>query len=156
MAMAASIRQYLEHCSADFDLIPHAHSGSSIETAAVAHVPGHRLAKAVVLSDGDDYLLVVVPSDYHVHLGRLHKQLGRDVGLATEEELAALFPDCDTGAVPPLGEAYGVETLVDPTLFQAPEIFFESGDHEHLVRMNGETFCDLLKDARNVTVSQRL
>ena len=156
MAIAASLNQYLEQQSVDFQLVGHPHTGSSMETAAAAHVPGDRLAKAVVLNDGESFLIIVVPSDYHVHLGRLHKHLGREVGLATEEELAALFPDCDVGAVPPLGQVYGVRTLVDSMLFSMPEVFFESGDHEHLVKVSGEQFRTLLKKAEPVDVSQHV
>lgn len=156
MSIATSVKGFLEKQSVDYQLIPHPRTGSSMETAAAAHVPGDQLAKAVVLSDGNDFLIVVVPSDYHVHLGRLHAHLGRDVGLATEEELVSLFPDCDAGAIPPLGEIYGVETLVDTTLWDQPALFFESGDHEHLVRVSGDQFRVLLSSADRVTASQHV
>lgn len=152
MAIPTTLKSYLDRQSARYEMLPHPHTASSMETAAAAHVPGDRLAKAVIVKDQNDYLMVVVPSDYHVHLGRLHHLLGREVGLATERELNPMFPDCETGAVPPLGAAYGIKTLVDNCLMEGAEIYFEAGDHRHLIKMSGEQFAALLADARHVDI----
>ena len=114
------------------------------------------MAKAVILKDGDDYLMLVIPSDYHVHLGALHRRLGRNVGLATERELTSLFPDCDEGAVPPVAEAYGLRSMVDKALLEQLEVFFEAGDHEHLVRTNGPGFRALQANAEAVAVARHI
>jgi Ala-tRNA(Pro) deacylase len=156
MAIAASLKRYLDQRSAAYETLAHPRTQSSMDTASVAHVPGDRLAKAVIVKDDESYVMVVVPSDYHVHLGRLHRHLGHEVGLATEEELVGLFPDCDRGAVPPLGAAYGLRTLVDGSLAGQPEVFFESGDHTHLVKVSGEQFVSLLGDAERVDVGKHM
>jgi Ala-tRNA(Pro) deacylase len=156
MAIAASLKAYLEQMSADYETVSHPHTQSSMDTASVAHVPGHRLAKAVIVKDDESFVMVVVPSDYHVHLGRLHRHLGHEVGLATEDELVGLFPDCDRGAVPPLGAAYRLPTLVDESLTAQPEVYFESGDHTHLVKVSGAQFASLLGDARRVDVGKHM
>ena len=156
MTIASALKTHLEEHSIDYDLIPHPHTEFSMVTAAAAHVPGDRLAKAVIVKDGDDYLMVVVPSDYHVNLGALHRKLGHEVGLATEPELASLFPDCEIGAVPPVGGAYGVRAMVDKGLLQQPEIFFEAGDHEHLVKISRPNFEILLADAESVDVARHI
>lgn len=156
MSMSPSLKSHLEQRGAAYDLVPHPHTETSMDTAAAAHVPGDRLAKAVTLKDGDRSLLMVVPSDYHVHLGRLHHALGREVGLATEAELAEIFQDCDVGAVPPVGAAYGLDTLVDRRMLEQPEIWFESGDHETLVHVSGDTFRSLLAEARRVDVAEHV
>ncbi len=156
MTIANKLEAHLKARSIDYELIPHPHSESSMLTAAAAHVPGDRLAKAVIVKDGDEYVMVVVPSDYHVHLGALHRKLGRDVGLATERELASLCPDCDEGAVPPVGEAYGIKSLVDKALMEQPEVYFEAGDHEHLVKMTGPSFQALHADSEVVEVARHI
>ncbi|MCB1872751.1 MAG: YbaK/EbsC family protein, partial [Gammaproteobacteria bacterium] len=75
----------------------------SMESAEQAHIPGGALAKGVMTRDGDDFLMLVLPSDYHVDLDSLNGQLGRSLVLASEAELSAKFPDCERGAIPPLG-----------------------------------------------------
>ena len=67
---------------------------------------------------------------------------------ASEEDAEGLFRDCDRGAVPALGQAYGVETIVDERLDRAPEIWLEAGDHERLVHLSGEQFHTLTAAAR--------
>ena len=156
MTIASKLKAHLKAHSIDYELIPHPHTESSMVTAAAAHVPGDRLAKAVIVKDGDNYLMVVVPSDYHVHLGALHRKFGRNVGLATESELVGLCPDCDEGAVPPVGGAYGIKSMVDTGLLKQPEVYFEAGDHEHLVKMAGPDFQALHADSEAVEVARRM
>ena len=156
MAIATNLKTYLDLHSISYETVPHPYTQSSMDTAAVAHVPGDQLAKAVIVKEDGAYLMVVVPSDYHVHLGRLHQYLGYEVGLATEDELITLFSDCDEGAIPPLGAAYDIRTLVDNRLMNQPDIFFESGDHKNLVKVTGEQFSSLLGDAERVNVGIHL
>jgi Ala-tRNA(Pro) deacylase len=156
MTIANKLATHLKAHSIDYALVPHPHTESSMVTAAAAHVPGDRLAKAVIVKDGDDYLMVVVPSDYRVHLGALHQELGRNVGLATEPELADLCPDCDEGAVPPVGAAYGLKSMVEKGLLEQPEVYFEAGDHEHLIRMTGSSFRALQADSEAVEVARHV
>jgi Ala-tRNA(Pro) deacylase len=156
MASAARLKSYLDQQAVEYELIPHPHTENSMATAAAAHVPGDRLAKAVIVSRDGEYLMVVVPSDFHVHRGLLHRYLGEEVGLATEREVVQLFPDCEEGAVPPVGAAYGLRTLLDSTLLDEPEIFFESGDHASLIRVNGDQFRELFRGAEHIDVAQHI
>jgi Ala-tRNA(Pro) deacylase len=138
MAIAQTVQQYLEEHGVPFEVVQHPHTRSSMFTAAEAHVPGDRLAKSVILEDDLGYVMVVVPSTHHVDLSAIHRQLGRPLGLATESELGGLFRDCETGAVPALGPAYGLETIVDESLEAVPDLYFEAGDHEELIHIHGE------------------
>jgi Ala-tRNA(Pro) deacylase len=147
MAMSITLQEFLSQHNASYDLIPHPHTGSSMETAEEAHVPGMQLAKAVIIRDDGRYLMVVVPSAEHVDMGLLRRQFGHDVVMASEAELTDLFPDCETGAVPPLGLAWGVDTFVDESLLAGTEVYFESGDHESVVRVSGDQFEKLLENA---------
>ena len=150
MAISATLKDFLDQQQVAFELIPHPHTGSSMETAEQAHVPGNRLAKAVVLKGDGNYSMVIVPSVEHVDLAVLREQLGTGLELATESELGELFPDCDVGAVPPIGPAWGMDTYLDECfLANDEEIYFEAGDHEDLVRVSGEQFQKLLGDARH-------
>ncbi len=147
MGIARTVRNYLEQHRVPYDVIPHARTHCSMETAAAAHVPGDNLAKSIILKDDTGYVMAIVPSTHRLELGQLHRALHRPVGLATEGEIALLFRDCDFGAVPALGPAYGVMTLMDDSLMERPEIYFEAGDHEELIRVDGDQFAHLMSDA---------
>jgi Ala-tRNA(Pro) deacylase len=93
--------------------------------------------------------MAVVPGDRHVGVETLSSKLGRELTLADESRIAPVFKDCDLGAIPPLGPAYGMETIVDDSLVGLPEIYFESGDHEDIIRVDGEQFLLMLSPARH-------
>ena len=146
MAIAQTLRRFLTQKRIEFSVVGHPHTASSMETAAMAHVPGDRVAKAVMVEDENGYLMVIIPSTYRLHFGRLHKALDRQRGLATERELGELFQDCEPGAVPPVGAAYGIDTVVDDTLLQQPDVYLEAGNHEELIHLSGEQFEVLMRD----------
>lgn len=149
MTIAATVENYLKQNQAPFEVVTHPHTRSSLKTANMAHIPSERLAKAVMLEDEAGYLMAVVPATYHVNLGALRHQLGRNVGLATESDVGRLFKDCELGAIPPLGPAYGIETVFDESLTQQPDIYFEAGDHEELIHMSRDLFVKLLGMAKH-------
>lgn len=147
MAVAHRVLSLLKRRHVPYGVVGHPHTFSAMETAAAAHVPGDRVAKGVVLRDANGYVLAVVPSTHKVSSRALENTLARDLRLATEEELSAIFLDCDRGAVPPIGVAYGLPTIVDATLTDAPEIFFEAGDHRRLIRVSHDGFGALMREA---------
>jgi Ala-tRNA(Pro) deacylase len=149
MTIANQLKNYLQQHEAEYRLIAHPHTKYSMETAEKAHVPGDALAKGVLVKDEEGFLLVVLPSDYHIELETLHKLLHQEVEIAAESEVATLFSDCEVGAVPPIGPAYEVKTIWDPSsiLGQQDEVYFESGDHKHLVRVTGKQFHELMAPA---------
>lgn len=154
MAIAETVKNFLTEHAVDYNLPYHPHSGSSHETAEEAHVDEDHIAKGVIVKDASGYAMVVVPAINYVEMKRLRKELNRDLELVEEDEFSKLFPDCEPGAVPPLGTAYGVETFLDEGLASLANIYFEAGDHEHLVHINGDDFRNLLSGVRHGHYSQ--
>ena len=154
MSIAETVHRYLAQHSISYDLEAHPHTGSSHETADAAHVREDHIAKAVVVKDTCGYVMVVVPASNWVEMKHLNKELDRDFHLASEDELKTLFSDCETGAVPPLGPAYGIETFLDESIMSLANVYFEAGDHEGLVHVGGEDFKVLLGGVRHGYYSQ--
>jgi Ala-tRNA(Pro) deacylase len=148
MAIAPTIESYLTARNVHFELTPHHRTGSTHETAEAAHVPQDHMAKAVMVRDDRGHAMVVVRGDQWLHLDALNGDTGRTFGLDEESDLAPLLPDCASGAVPPLGPAYGVETFLDEALTTLAHVNFEAGDHENLVRVSGDDFAALLQGVR--------
>jgi Ala-tRNA(Pro) deacylase len=149
MTTAPKLTQYLASHGISYDLMPHDLTMSSMRTAEACHVSGDSLAKAVVLQDDGGYLLAVLPASHHLRFQELEAQGHRPVRLVTEDEVARLFPDCARGAVPPIGAAYGLDTIVDDSLFERPDVYFEGGDHGTLVHLSGPAFRTLMADAEH-------
>lgn len=152
MAMSVILRTYLAHKGIAYDILPHRHTDSSVDSALTAHIPVEKLAKSVVLEDENGYLMAVIPANERLQLRRLHKTLGRNVELATEHELEKLFTDCETGAVPAVGDAFGMETVVDTRLDLCSDVYIEAGDHEDLIHLKGVSFRKLMKDANHMAL----
>ena len=124
--------------------------------ARVAHVPGAQLAKGTVLKDDQGFVIAVVPATRRVDLGAMHRRFARPLGLATEDELKILFGDCEPGAVPPLGAAYGIESVLDDSLMEESDVYFEAGDHRELVHISGADFRKLMTGAPHGDISRHV
>ena len=152
MTIASTVQRYLAGQGIEYAILSHPITGSSSETAQSAHISATCIAKTVVLRDGvagDGYLLAVVPASHHLDLELVRGTLGRSVALASEQEIGRLFPDCDLGAIPPLGPAYGLDVVLDDSLAGLDEVCFEGGDHRTLVRVGGEQFREMMSGARH-------
>jgi Ala-tRNA(Pro) deacylase len=148
MTIAQTVQNHLDDRGVAYDVITHSPSGSSSETAQRAHVPGDCIAKGVVVKDGSDYLLAVLPGEHYLDVRSLGEQLSRDLEMADEAELDKLFSDCKQGAVPALGMAYGLATMVDKSLLKQAELYFEAGDHESLIQVKEADFEALMEGAK--------
>ena len=147
MAVSKCVSDYLTREKLEYSVVHHPHSESSDMTAEAAHISGERLAKGVLLKDNRGYLLAVVPASHTLETGTLSQKIRRPMIMAAEPEIARLFPDCEVGAIPAIGKAYGLTTVVEHALCELPEIFFEAGDHETLIRVDGKNFKHLMDGA---------
>ena len=156
MGIAITLKDYMSKMGSEYEVVSHPRAMTALEIAQAAHVSGDCLAKAVILEDDQGYVMAVVPSTHQVRLNELRQQLHRELHLASEYELSGLFKDCDLGALPPVGQAYGIETIVAEDLAQQPEVYFEAGDHEELIRMSGNEFRALMSGAEAMACSRHI
>lgn len=146
MAIPASIETFLKEAGAAYSTLTHPTAYTAQEEAAVAHVSGKEWAKAVVcIADGQP-ILAVLPAPLSVDLDRLKELAGASsIRLAQEDEFRHLYPECETGAMPPLGPLYGQRVFVDKRLAADPEIVFNAGTHDEAIRMRYEDFTRIVR-----------
>lgn len=150
MSIPARLTSYLDQRGTRYEICAHEPSSSSAQTARTAHVPPHQLAKPVIVEGDDGCMMVVLPADRNVKLGPLSRMLDRkNLRLADKSRVEALFADCEHGAVPALGMAWGIETIVDDELEANDVVYMESGDHERLLRVSHDDFHALMLAARH-------
>jgi Ala-tRNA(Pro) deacylase len=148
MTIASTVKSYIEGRGVAYELIDHPVTGSSHETAEATHIDEGHLAKAVIVQDAEGAVMAVVPGNAWVALSAVGKELDRKLELSVENQAARHFPDCDAGAIPPLGPAYGMETVLDEAFVSLAYVYFESGDHRTLIKVDGADFLDLLSGVR--------
>lgn len=150
MSIPSRLSDYLREHDVHYDVTMHKFSRTSAETARTAHIPPHCLAKSVILEDANGYVMALVPADEMLMVANLAQLLGRrELHLADETEIAGQFDGCDKGAVPALGMAWGMETVVDDGLESSDTIFMESGDHERLLTLSREEFHRLMESQQH-------
>ncbi|HVP15366.1 MAG TPA: YbaK/EbsC family protein [Terriglobales bacterium] len=145
MAINERVLRLIETSGAKFQVLPHAEAFTAQEVAQSVHVTGRVMAKVVVVRDeGGAYAMLVVPASCHLDLAAFARQAGlRGATLATETELQRLFPDCELGAMPPLGRLYDLPTYVDRAFGSASSVYFQAGNHHEVVRMDTADFLRL-------------
>ncbi len=149
MARAMTLEQYLDSHHVPYEVVLHPRTPTSLKAAEAAEIEAGRLAKGVLLEDDRGYMMAVLPASHHLELRRLQQAVGRKLKMATEDEISHIFKDCDPGAIPPLGPAYGVETVLDDSLSAQADLFLEAGDHERLIHLKTLDFMALMPDARH-------
>jgi Ala-tRNA(Pro) deacylase len=144
--IAERLKRYLDEKHVPYEHHIHRTAYTAQQVAAEEHVPGRMVAKTVILANKDGYLMAVLPAPLHVDLGAMRALLGQpDARLATESEFGSLFPDSETGAMPPFGHLYGLPVYVDRSLARDDEIVFNAGTHRDTIRMRFEDFARLAR-----------
>ena len=114
----------------------HAPAYTPQECAAVSHSRQRCWAKVVICIADDQPVQAVLPAHHTVDLEQLRVLANAmAVRLAIEEEIAALHPECEVGAMPPFGATYGHRVFVDPCLVGEPEMVFNAGTHTEAICM---------------------
>src|SRR5690348_3103709 len=104
MIVLQRLQNYLKIQHIPYIEMPHSSVYTAREAADNLHVPGKMFAKVVVVKADGRFVMAVLPSSWLVDLKRLEEVLGySSLRLATEDELANLFPDCEIGTMPPFG-----------------------------------------------------
>jgi Ala-tRNA(Pro) deacylase len=138
------LREYLDAHNIAYVVISHSPAYTAQGVAGLAHIPGKELAKTVIVRLDGKLVMAVLPAKFHVDLELLRKTANaKSVSLAAEEEFKDRFPQCETGAMPPFGNLFGLDVFADVSLEKDKEIAFNAGTHRELVRMAWEDFKKL-------------
>ena len=136
MPLSERLRNFLESNQTKYTLSVHPNAFTAREVAAAEHLPARELAKTVVIFGDGEYHMIVLPANKLVDFQEVRPVLGlSQVRLATEDELARLFPDCELGAMPPFGKLYGFSVYLDASLAGESEIAFNAGTHREVIHM---------------------
>lgn len=153
MTIATRLQTYLNEHQIDYEVVSHPYSERALDTAHVACVPVKNMAKAVILKDTEGYVMAIVPSINKLMLSWINTKMDRHLNLVTEQQLKDLFPDCDAGAVPAMGIAYGLKTCWDDELNSVQDLYIEGGSHRDLVHLQREQFKRLLQGQPHAAIS---
>ncbi|MFN2222797.1 MAG: YbaK/EbsC family protein [Chloroflexota bacterium] len=143
---ATMLREFLDNHQVEYSTVEHSPAYTAQEIAAISHIPGKELAKSVIVKMDDKMVMAVLPASRRINFSRLKEITNaKTVELATEREFVELFPDCQLGAMPPFGNLYDMDVLVDKSLAEDEEIAFNACNHHELIRLSFKDFTKLVK-----------
>lgn len=142
------IGDYLTEQRIDFERLPHPPAFTAQKRAKYLHLPGHQVAKTVLLAGPAGYLLAVVLAPRRIDTESLGELLGGSVRLANDCEIAEIFNDCEWGVVPPFGRFYGLTTLLDDSITPDTWIVMETHTQFEAIRLRCRDFERLEKPRR--------
>ena len=143
---ARKLKDFLDQNQIKYISVVHSPAYTAQEVAQSAHVTGKEFAKVVIVELDEDMAMVVLPATRKVVLQELRELTGSDeVKFASEEEFRGRFPDCETGAMPPFGNLYGMDVYAAESLAENEEIAFNAGSHIEIIRMSFRDFDRLVR-----------
>ena len=129
-----NVQEFLEVERVPFEVLPHRSTHSAQSLAKSLDVPGDNVAKTVLLKIDGEFVLGVLPATHQISMPMLQACMGAKlVELASEDELAEVFLDCERGVAPPFGKSYGLRTIVDESLTEDEHIVFEANSHDQAI-----------------------
>lgn len=146
MSIPRHISEYLDTQQVWYQHFTHTLAYTAQGIAHAQHTSGKHLAKVVMVMAENKLIMTVVPGNHRVDLARLGELLKvSSVRLADEHEFRDYFPDCDLGAMPPLGNLYRLDVWVDSELKTQPHILFNAGNHSETILMSYADFERLVQ-----------
>jgi Ala-tRNA(Pro) deacylase len=151
-----ALTRFLDERAIAYETVEHERTYSSAEEAKAAGVAPDHAAKTVLLRDGDEYRMAVIPASERLDLHKARDVLGTSakLRLATEDEMGADFDAFEVGALPPFGPLVPAPEVVDRRLLEHDRVLCTGGDHRHsvlvdpneIVRVAGARLADVCED----------
>ena len=143
------VHRYLEENQVAHEVVDHQQTFSAAEEAEASGVPPDHAAKTMVLRDGDQYRLAVIPASHRLDLHKIRDLLeaSQHLRLASEAEMESDFASFDVGATPPLGPMLPATEVLDGRLLDHDRILCTGGDHRHSVLLDPRDLARI-SDAR--------
>jgi Ala-tRNA(Pro) deacylase len=134
--MIDQLKQFLDASGVTYQPIEHRIAFTAQELAAAEHVPGREHAKVAIVKAPSGFFMAVLPAPKKVDLTKFAAAVHqKEARLASEDEFERMFPQCETGAMPPFGNLFGLPVIVDRTLEDDTNIAFQAGTHTESIRM---------------------
>lgn len=141
MPLLERLREFLDAKQAVYTHSLHKTAFTAREVASAEHLAPAEVAKTVVVHTDAGYAMLMVPANRLVDFQEVRHELGfKSLRMATEHELSKLFPDCELGAMPPVGPLYMLPVYLDAALADKPLIAFNAGTHRDVIHMRTEEF----------------
>ena len=146
MPLLEKLRLFLDKNQAEYTHTVHSIAYTAREVALAEHLRAREVAKVVVVHGDKGYHMLILPANKLVYFHEVRIALGLShARMVPETELNRLFPDCELGAMPALGNLYGMAVYLDSAMAAENMITFNAGTHRDVVHMRTAEFRRLAR-----------
>lgn len=146
--LPATLQQFLQSRRAVVRTLHHPATETLAQTARVCGIAETQMTRAVVLIDAQGPLMAILPSNHLLDFHALCELLGRELEPVPAAQLQGIFDDCAPRCCPPLGNAYGLNVIVDGVLLEHDNLYLEPGCHDQLLCLSRVELLRLLDNPR--------
>jgi Ala-tRNA(Pro) deacylase len=137
MSIPKHISEFLDSQHIAYQHCIHSPAYTAQGIAHTQHISGKEIAKVVMVMADSKMVMAVLPGSRRIDLALLRRLLNAGtIRLATENEFRDFFPDCELGAMPPLGNLYHLEVWMDESIKPHPTMVFNAGNHAETIQMS--------------------
>ncbi len=129
------LTRVLDEAQVSYELIPHKRTETATEEAEALGLEPREVAKTLVVSTSGGYVRAVLPASERIDLHKVGDAVGagKDVHLATEDDLLRDYAEFELGAVPPVGGRRADPVVLDVGLAARESLVFEAGEHDESI-----------------------
>ncbi|MGI9533824.1 MAG: aminoacyl-tRNA deacylase [Thermodesulfobacteriota bacterium] len=150
MKITKKLRDYLNKNNINYTMYYHNPINKTKELAQNLDLQEKEFVQTCIIQTEDGYAMIVIPIDRKVDLDLFKNASSKTkVKLANYNQIKTLFPDCEEGVIPPLGNLYKLPVYVSPAIKKCNEIVFQAGTHTDTIKMLCEDFQKLVKPQIN-------
>jgi HD-like signal output (HDOD) protein/prolyl-tRNA editing enzyme YbaK/EbsC (Cys-tRNA(Pro) deacylase) len=140
MPIASKLNHFIESKGISYQPLHHPRSEHLGHAIDLANAVPELCVKAIPLIDKKGPAVAVIPYPADLDLVAINEAFNRQFQLLDESHHNKLFQDCDEGALPALGMAYGLPVMVDADMLDNEYVFSASGCSCTLLKMSGVVF----------------
>jgi Ala-tRNA(Pro) deacylase len=146
MTTVLDLVTYLREQGVEFRVTAHLPAYSTRALAAANHLAIGEVVHAEVYKVGGLYWMAIVPGDAIADREKLRAALhAAEIDPVDQNELEAKVPGCEAGAIPPLGNLFGMRVIADMSLAHLDRIVFHACSHTESMMMEWADFIRLVK-----------
>lgn len=140
MAPTADLIKYLTDNHVAFNALSHVPTHTSRAVAMANHVSEECVSTVRVFRALQKYWLAVLPGNSQLNIDELRRLLSADVSPVSDWDVERLFPECESGALPPFGKLYGMNVIADATFQRTGRMVFNACCHTVSIAMDWSAF----------------
>ena len=146
MATTYDILKYLSENDVEYSLLTHEPITTALNLAKTIKLPAHIIARTILIKTEKQFWMIVLPADRKVNIEAVCRILGANCAREADAgDWSFYFPDCDMDTMPPFGNLYGINILVEKSLEVGRRIVFSAYSRTQSIFMRWDAYVNLVK-----------